>query len=470
MDDAAAVDGKQHESEPFLSYSPMISARQFGGTGPSGAKYRQANFQPTQAENPCAPKATDGQDRRNEGYLDGHDAIDRPLTVQFCANDEHAFLAAAKYVETYCDAVDLNLGCPQQIARKGKYGAFLQEDWPRISRMIRKLDEELNIPVTAKIRIFGSKEKTLEYARLVLDAGASILTVHARTREQNGHNTGLADWSYVRYLRDHLPPDTVIFANGNILDHEDIDRCLGETGADAVMIAEGSLTDPSIFTGLPPPGQEGREYWRGLDGKGGHRVDAALRRYVDVIWYYVLDRELPKRPDLYIPSDGPNLKAQRRDGTGIQGPFVRASTANRTGPNLRAMKGHFFEILRTFNKVHPHIQSRLHIIRAGDIWAFEEILAMVEVEVSKGLEEYESLAQNNLHQEAARMAYVPCNSSSSAVRRCIKPWWCCQPYVRPLPHEVRQKGTMQASENDEMGRIKKIGEKDAIDDGEAIYG
>ena len=447
-----------------------MNARQYGDPGPRGTKYRQANFQPTYAENPNTVEATDGLGCIDRDYLDGHKSIDRPLTVQFCANDENALLAAAKYVQNYCDAVDLNLGCPQQIAKKGKYGAFLQEDWPRISRMINTLDTELDVPVTAKIRILGSKEKTLEYAKMVLDAGASILTVHARTREQNGHDTGLADWSYIRYLRDNLPPETVIFTNGNILEHDDIDRSLRETGADAVMIAEGSLTDPSIFSRLPPPGQEGREYWRGVDGKAGHRVDAALRRYINVIWKYVLNKEAPTRSALYIPSDGPNLKTQKHDDIDIIEVSDTSPLGNRNDPNLRAMKAHFFEILRTFNKVHPHVQSRLHTIRSGDIWSFEEVLAMVDAEVSCGLEEYENLARNGLLSEAAQMAYVPCNSSDAAVRSCTKPWWCCQPYVRPPPHEARLKGATQASKKEERKPTKKSEEQEAIEDGGAVYG
>src|SRR6266498_3430590 len=282
------------QSDKVLAYSPMLHARLFTET----ARYREQHFQPIREGLQTITPAKD-----SASYLDGNPAIDRPLFVQFCGNDPKELLQAAKYVEPYCDAVDLNLGCPQGIAKKGHYGAFLQEDWDLIHSLISTLNEELLVPVTAKMRILETKEKTLEYAKMILDGGASIITVHGRRREQKGHNTGLADWTVLRYLRENLPPETVIFANGNILNNEDLGRCLEETGADAVMSAEGNLSNPTIFADPPPADGESREYWRGKDGKGGYRVDAVFRRYLNIIYKHVLETDPPVRIPLFIRSD-----------------------------------------------------------------------------------------------------------------------------------------------------------------------
>lgn len=291
-----------------LCYTPMFHARLFG-TDP---KYRNDQF----------------------GELDGDPAVDRPLIVQFCGNDPDEVLAAARHVVGRCDAVDLNLGCPQGIARSGHYGAFLMEDWDLIYRIVNKLHTELEIPVTCKIRIYESKEKTLDYARMVVKAGAQILTVHARTREMKGQQTGLADWSSIKYLRENLPEEVVMFANGNILYQEDIRKCLQETGVDGVMSAEGNLYNPAVFN-VDKIHMNDRF----------PRVDVLLRQYFEI--------------------------------------------AKKT-PGKANMKSHFFKIMHAFLPKNTDIRNELGAIKKGQLEHYEKIVGLVEQRVGQIYEKQES--------------------------------------------------------------------------------
>ncbi|OJJ74494.1 hypothetical protein ASPBRDRAFT_193214 [Aspergillus brasiliensis CBS 101740] len=436
------------DQKKVLAYSPMYHARLFR----EQANVRVQHFHPT--------RAAAGKGEDESPYLDGNPSFDRPLFVQFCANDPDDFLEAARHVAPYCDAVDLNLGCPQGIAKRGHYGAFLQEDWDLIYRLINRLHNELSIPVTAKFRIQETKEKTLEYAKMILSAGANIITVHGRRREQKGHNTGLADWSYIRYLRDNLPPETVIFANGNNLNYEDLDRCLEETGADGVMSAEGNLSDPSIFSKPPPVGSEGREYWRGRDGKGGYRIDAMLRRYLDIIYKYVLEQPVPDRKPLWLPSDaveeeleqttetteeaedGPPKKKQKRE---------KSKRAN--SPSLGVMQGHLFQLLRPMVSVHTNVRDALARSRPGDMPAFENVLTLVEQAIKKGLKEYEQFPERFEQDPNQELT-----GSKATIAEYGRPWWICQPHIRPLPEEAIELGALTVKKKNDGSEKPKADE------------
>lgn len=61
--------------------------------------------------------------------------LDLCNVFQFCGSDPEVLLEAARLAEPYCDAVDINIGCPQAIAKRGRYGAFLQDDWDLLQRI-----------------------------------------------------------------------------------------------------------------------------------------------------------------------------------------------------------------------------------------------------------------------------------------------------------------------------------------------
>ncbi|KAL8445424.1 hypothetical protein Emag_005110 [Eimeria magna] len=77
---------------------------------------------------------------------------DVPLIAQFCGHTAEHMVAAGRLVEETVSAVDVNLGCPQGIARRGYYGAYLLEEPELIVSMVSSMHQNLRVPVTCKMR------------------------------------------------------------------------------------------------------------------------------------------------------------------------------------------------------------------------------------------------------------------------------------------------------------------------------
>jgi len=204
-----------------LAYTPMLHGKNFS----EDPKYRQTFF------TTCSD--------------------DRPLFAQFCANDPEILLSAARFVEDRTDAVDLNFGCPQGIARRGRYGAFLLEETDLVCSLVNVLHKHLKVPVTAKIRLLPDLQHTIHLAQRIQEAGASVLTVHGRTKEMKQQFTGLANWDAIKAIREKV--DIPVISNGNIQYFQDVQSCLDHTGCCGVMSAEGLLANPALFGGPHPP-------------------------------------------------------------------------------------------------------------------------------------------------------------------------------------------------------------------------
>ncbi|KAL7527630.1 hypothetical protein ACHAXR_002052 [Thalassiosira sp. AJA248-18] len=176
---------------------------------------------------------------------------DRPLIAQFCGYDKDVLLAAMKIVEDHVDGVDVNCGCPQNIAKRGRYGAYLMEEegGDRIVEIVKHLTANLNVPVSVKLRILpsGIDDSLVLYQRLV-DAGAAMLTIHGRNRHQKQRLQGNANWDDIKRVVQLVGHRVPVLSNGSISNMDDVRRCLEHTGADGVMSSESILEYPPLFT------------------------------------------------------------------------------------------------------------------------------------------------------------------------------------------------------------------------------
>ncbi|RNF06934.1 putative dihydrouridine synthase (Dus) [Trypanosoma conorhini] len=257
-----------------LAYSPMLHARSFA----QSAQYRARYFSTT------PHRATPAGGAGAEAAVGIEEAKDHPLFVQFCGNDPDTLLAAARYVEDHCEAVDINFGCPQGIARRGHYGSFLMEDWELVHNILHCLAVELRVPVTAKMRVFDDEALTLKYAEMLRDTGIAVLCVHGRTR----HNTrALADISKIRRVRDHLRGSIPVIGNGNVLTFADVLRHLSATGCEGYMCAEPLLWDPRLFSAPPHPVRNGRCFAECREARLG--AVRAAQAYLQLVQRYPVD-------------------------------------------------------------------------------------------------------------------------------------------------------------------------------------
>ncbi len=171
---------------------------------------------------------------------------EQPCFVQFAGNDPEMLLQAGKYIEGKSPCFDINLGCPQGIARKGHYGSFLLEDEDLVLKIAGYLSNNLKCGVSCKIRLFPDINRTLTLVKNLEERGIKVLTVHGRTKEQNKLLVGECDWSAIRKIKEVM--SIPVIANGGVENFEDLDKCFEISKCDAYMSAEKLLEVPFLFS------------------------------------------------------------------------------------------------------------------------------------------------------------------------------------------------------------------------------
>lgn len=174
------------------------------------------------------------------------DEAERPVGLQIFGGEADVMVEAARHVQKFGpDLLDINMGCPVPKITKNDEGCALMLDPERAGRLVRRVVEAVDLPVTVKIRKGWDDAHVTapQVARELEKAGVAAIAIHGRTRED--FYAGRADWDIIREVKQAV--DIPVIGNGDVASPEDAVRMLEHTGVDAVMIGRACLGDPWIF-------------------------------------------------------------------------------------------------------------------------------------------------------------------------------------------------------------------------------
>lgn len=212
-----------------------------------------------------------------------------------CLADNAALLASLGPGAQF--GIDLNFGCPAPTVNRHRGGAVLLDEPELVHAIVAAVRRAVPpaLPVSAKMRLGHRDEsRMLDCALAIEAAGASELTVHARTKV-HGYRPP-AYWDRIATIRAavRLP----VVANGEVWTAADARRCLAESGCDALMLGRGIVADPGLalaIHGAAAPDWEAlrplvRHYWRRIAAHVSPRHRAGRLKQ----WLNLLRRRFPQ--------------------------------------------------------------------------------------------------------------------------------------------------------------------------------
>ncbi len=174
------------------------------------------------------------------------EALAVPVGVQLMGNDADLIAESAlRAAHLGAPFIDLNFGCPAPKVFQHGAGSALLCDRPLLEKIVAATVRASPVPVTAKIRSgIEADDEVEEIARCIEAAGAQLLTVHARLR-QDSYRTA-PDWSRIRRAVEAV--EIPVIGNGSADSPAAIDAMLRTTGCAGVMVGRAAISDPWLFS------------------------------------------------------------------------------------------------------------------------------------------------------------------------------------------------------------------------------
>lgn len=174
------------------------------------------------------------------------DERERPLVQQIFGAKPEVMAEAARIIEERYqpDGIDINMGCPVYNIVSNFNGASLIRDPERAAAIVKAMKAAVSVPISVKTRLGWEKDTDcLEFVKVIEDAGASLISIHGRTKEQG--YSGTANWDRVGEARKNttLP----LFVNGDITTPELAKEALARSGANGMLLGRAALGNPWVF-------------------------------------------------------------------------------------------------------------------------------------------------------------------------------------------------------------------------------
>ncbi len=185
----------------------------------------------------------------------GFDAFEHPVALQIGGSEPRQMAECARLAESFgYDEINMNVGCPSDRVRSGRFGACLMAEPDVVASCVSAMGAAVSIPITVKTRIGIDRDESWDqlakFVETVAGAGCGTFIVHARRAWLNGlspkQNREIPPLNYERvYELKRRQPHLTIVINGGI---KTLDAAAAHLRyVDGVMIGREAYGNPYLL-------------------------------------------------------------------------------------------------------------------------------------------------------------------------------------------------------------------------------